>query len=376
MTRATGATRCGAPCAGDLLTPGDVFVLRNSITTPRNAATSRVRRSRQDRIDARVHHHRRWLLDAARVGARRCGVGVRHVEVRPRLRRAGRAEHTDAAGTSPAFETSSLIVMAAQDGTNVKVDANADGTFETNQTINQGQVVYIDGGVLQGAHVVSDKPVQVHEGTGDVGSNYESRWFTLFPTSLLSSDYLSPVGSGADNQRTIVYLYNPSNADITVTPTCTGCAGTISVPAQGHGRASRHRSTKRCGSRASGNVPFIAVGGVGAQSGAAPGSTGDNSHDLRLGLHPRPDRSADDAGDPRLGARQLRQPAEHPGRQPRRRSGVDDVADGDDDPRRPRRRSRRRERSAPPTAAARAMTRTSSWPRWPRRASTTRPTAT
>ena len=273
---AGAANRCGARCAGDLLTPGDVFVLRNNISTPRNPATilfdgrDKVASTRGFTITAGGFSTPLGSVLAGAVSAYDTSkYGTDYIAP------VGQNTPTPA-GTSPAFSTANLIVMAAQGGTNVKVDANADGTFETNQTINQGQVVYIDGGVMQGAHVVSDKPVQVHEGTGGVGTTYESRWFTLFPTPLLSSDYLSPVGSGADNQRTIVYLYNPSNSAITVTPTCTGCSSTISVASH----ATQSFATplnQAVRFQSAGGVPFIAVGAMGAQSGAAPGSAGDNS---------------------------------------------------------------------------------------------------
>ena len=55
----------------------------------------------------------------------------------------------------------------------------------------------------------------------DVGAAYESRWFTLFPTNLLSSDYLNPVGSSTSNQDTVIYLHNPASTTLTA-------AGTVS----------------------------------------------------------------------------------------------------------------------------------------------------
>ena len=73
--------------------------------------------------------------------------------------------------------------------------------------------MFVDGGLHEGAHITVDKPVQVHLATGDIGATYESRWFTLFPTPLLTSDYLSPVGSSVNNQRTIIYLFNPNAID-------------------------------------------------------------------------------------------------------------------------------------------------------------------
>ena len=131
------------------------------------------------------------------------------------------------AGTGDPFGTSSLQIMAAEDGTVVNVDKDGNGTMtDFSATINRGEVAHVDGGVRAGAHVQSTKPVQVHESAGDdVGSPYELRWFTLFATPLLTSDYLNPVGSSVDNQRTITYLFNPGTSTISVSAICTGCPG-------------------------------------------------------------------------------------------------------------------------------------------------------
>ena len=268
------STYCST-CAGDLLTPGDVFVLRNTITTPRNS--SEIRFDGRDKIASTrgfaitaggFSTPLGSVLSASAAAYDTSKYGTDYV--------APVGEDTPTpSGTSPAFETSSLVIMAAQDNTTVHVDSDANGTIDSTQTVNEGQVVFIHGGVDQGAHVTTDKPVQVQEGTGDAGSTYESRWFTLFPTPLLSSDYLNPVGSSVDNQRTIIYLFNPTGSTITVTPTCAGCSGTLSVPAGAStsfatpvGQAVRFDS---------GGARFIAIGASGAQSGAAPGSSGDSS---------------------------------------------------------------------------------------------------
>ena len=70
------------------------------------------------------------------------------------------------------FEYSTFTIMAAQDNTTVQIDANADGTYETSITLNQGQAT-LSASLSQGARVQSDKPVQVALLTGDINDSYE-----------------------------------------------------------------------------------------------------------------------------------------------------------------------------------------------------------
>ncbi len=125
---------------------------------------------------------------------------------------------------------------------------------------------------------------------GDVGSAYELRWFTLFSTPLLTSDYLNPVGSSVDNQRTITYLFNPSESTISVSASCTGCPGVgspLTIAAKG-GVSFASPLSQAVRFQSVGAVPFVAVGAGGSQSGALPGSTGDGSatFDWGFGLVP------------------------------------------------------------------------------------------
>ena len=274
-------------CTGDLIPQGAVIVGRNSITTPRNPA--------QIRYDGRdeVASTRGFALTAGGFSTPLGSVLAGSVSAfdtstygTDYVVPVGENTPTPS-GTSPAFEYTGAVVMAAQDATTVHVDLDGNGTDDQTTTINRGQVVFVDGGLHEGAHITSDKPVQVHLATGDVGASYESRWFTLFPTPLLTSDYLSPVGSSNNNERTIIYLFNPNASAITITPTCTSCSGTLNVPAHASisfatplGEAVRFAS--------SGSEHFLGIGGAGSQSGAAPGSSGDGSatHDWGFTLIP------------------------------------------------------------------------------------------
>ncbi len=128
---------------------------------------------------------------------------------------------TDTANAGEMFEYSALAVMAVQNNTTVQVDANADGIYGT--FILQEGGSYLISGILQGARVQSDKPVQVVVVTGDIDSNYASRDMNLLPANAWGSSYWSPVGVNTDDWPgtagpTRLYLYNPStNGNIYIT---------------------------------------------------------------------------------------------------------------------------------------------------------------
>ncbi len=120
------------------------------------------------------------------------------------------------------FEYTALSIMAGEDGANVQIDANADGTFETTTTLAEGGSYFVNGGVYVGARVLSDNPVQVDIFTGDIGSNYESRDSALIPTGTWSNNYYTPVSTPSSSQGytgtdTSVWLYNPGSSSISVT---------------------------------------------------------------------------------------------------------------------------------------------------------------
>lgn len=269
------ATYCGATCAGDLLPQGAPLIMQNNIPTPRNSAVhlfdggDKVASTRGFAITAGGFTTATGSLLATVVSAYDTSKYSTDYTA---------PVGTDTAvpaGTSDAFAYSGLLIQAAKDGTVVQVDTNGDGTVDNTQTIDEGKTMLVNGGVLEGATVHSTQPVMVHEITGDPTANYESRTFNLVPDEVLWNDYMSPVGSSIDSFRTINFLYNPNAASLTVTPTCTGCSGTLNVPANAgvafaspSGQAVRFKST---------GPHFIAVAGVGSQSGAAPGAAGDSS---------------------------------------------------------------------------------------------------
>jgi len=134
--------------------------------------------------------------------------------------------------TASMFELSSLFIQASKPGTVVQIDKDANGTVDLTVTLNQGESYYVDRGVLRGATVVSSKPVQVNLLTGDIGGNYECRWYTVAPAPDWGTRYYSPVGTAANGNETFVFLYNPDAAAITVNVTTRIGVSSISIPSK------------------------------------------------------------------------------------------------------------------------------------------------
>lgn len=271
-------------CGGDLLTAGDVFVLRNDITTPRDS--NQIRWDGRDKIGST-----RGFSLTAGGWTKPLGSVLASAVSAFDTSRWGKAyivpvgQNTPfPAGSTPPFEYTGASIMAAQPNTNVQVDTNHDGTFDASQTIGEGEQMFVNGGLQEGARIVADKPVQVHLMTGDIGATYEQHSFTLFPTNLLTNTYINPVGSSVTNQETIIYLFNPNPGSITVTPTCTSCAGSISIASN-----TSQSFTVPLGEAVqftSGGEDFVAVGASGSQSGAGGGTDASSTYDWGFTLVP------------------------------------------------------------------------------------------
>jgi uncharacterized repeat protein (TIGR01451 family) len=100
-----------------------------------------------------------------------------------------------------AFEYTGLYVMAGEDDTKIYIKGSTDPV-----TLSQGESIHVN--VDQGDIITSNKNVQVDLCTGDVGSTYELRWYSLRATDDWADKYLSPVGD--TEGETKVVLYNPS----------------------------------------------------------------------------------------------------------------------------------------------------------------------
>jgi uncharacterized repeat protein (TIGR01451 family) len=119
-----------------------------------------------------------------------------------------------------AFEYTGLYVMASEDDTKIYIKGSTNPV-----TLNQGESMHVN--VNQGDTITSDKNVQVDLCTGDVGSTYELRWYSLRATEDWADKYLSPVGD--TEGETKVVLYNPSGYTIHVRVTTLDWTETYSI---------------------------------------------------------------------------------------------------------------------------------------------------
>ena len=114
------------------------------------------------------------------------------------------------------YEYTSVSVMAGDLGASVQVDGDADGTAEISLVLGPGETALIPG-IQTGATLLSSDVIEVYLLTGDRGSNYEARWYSLVPLEQWDSSYYNPVGTAVSGLDTVTTLYNPGAADITVT---------------------------------------------------------------------------------------------------------------------------------------------------------------
>lgn len=170
------------------------------------------------------------------------------------------------------FEYSALSIMASQNSTTVDIDADANGSYETQEVLNEGGS-YLAATISQGARVQADKPIQVVLVTGDVGSNYASRDINLLPVNEYGSSYWSPVGKNTGLSYTPtapvrLFLYNPStNASIYITCERRGVANVTLGPVAVRGVVTidlNDNQGARCYSSDSGGTatgePIFAIG--------------------------------------------------------------------------------------------------------------------
>ncbi len=124
------------------------------------------------------------------------------------------------------FRYTALFVRAAQNNTSVQIDRNNDGTFETNFTLNEGQVVMVDSlyapagvPVNAGAVITANKPIGLDAHFAGI-DNYSSREVPVYPATWYSSTYYTPVPTTGPatppHDTAVVMLYNSLNRDLTI----------------------------------------------------------------------------------------------------------------------------------------------------------------
>lgn len=132
-------------------------------------------------------------------------------------------------GTNQMFEYTSMHISAGYDATVVQIDTDADGNIDETVFLSEGEN-YVTRFTFQGAEIRASKPVQAHLITGDIGSNYEMRFFELFPSGQWDNNYFTPVHS-IGNIATEIYLFNPNLTNINVVCATQFATSTVSVAA-------------------------------------------------------------------------------------------------------------------------------------------------
>lgn len=279
ISNGNAATHCATSCAGDLLSAGDVIILSNQVTTPRNStiffdgsdkvASTRgftLTRAGWGQSTGPLHAGSVAAYDTSRFGtAFRLPVG----------------EDTIAgSGNDDPFNYTGISVMAASDGTVVSIDTDADGSVDINSTIDEGETAFVDGGVMQGASIVTSKPAQAHILTGDVNATYEDRWFELLPLSVWGSSYVAAASVTVTDHRTELWVHNANTFPIAVDV----ADGTATPPTLNIGPGATYRYQPPLGTASqlsSADGDFYAVATIGTSTG-----TGSSRHDWGYTLVP------------------------------------------------------------------------------------------
>ncbi len=218
------------PCDGvapghgsDVLTNGDVILLENPISLPRNS--TQIRFDGRDRFGSTYPVAVTRIAVPAQPGAVLSG-GVEvlnsgnwgtayRVPVGP----------SESGNTNP-WQYTALFIMAGSDETEVMRNGAPLIMLGQGGTI----VLEVDVNDL----ITSDKPVQADLITGDKDSSYEMRWYSLPPVNRWSREYFMPVGDEIDNgeSRAAAWFYNPSQStSITVNWQIGSDTGSQTVPA-------------------------------------------------------------------------------------------------------------------------------------------------
>ncbi|MEI6852195.1 MAG: Ig-like domain-containing protein, partial [Bacteroidota bacterium] len=219
-------------CAGDIIHAGSILTLKNDIPMPRNPAV--------------------FLFDGRDkiATARYVSVSMACYPSTPGTVLADATEVTDTSafdlefyspiGTNMVtgvdndmFNLCQMYIMAAMNGTSVQIDADANGTFETTINLNQGESYKIPS-VNVNAHILANKPIECDLFTSrpGSGSNYENRWFTLYPSNLWDNSYYCPITTTDAGDPASVFLFNPSSSALTIFYTTQTGSGSIVVPAK------------------------------------------------------------------------------------------------------------------------------------------------
>jgi hypothetical protein len=208
------------PCndATDVLNAGTSFVIQNTVTIPRDRAVLRwdggdkvltnfpiaITRGGYPANPGSLLAGAVEVLDTSLWGTSFiCPVG-------------GSAHNLTVAGNAVpltamklSFEFTSFLFMAQEQNTTVRLPNNS------NIILNEGESRLIR--VNRSDTITANKPIQVDLITGDIGSEYESRWYSLLDVGSWGKEYVNPTGESFGKTKLI--LYNPGTTANRITMT-------------------------------------------------------------------------------------------------------------------------------------------------------------
>jgi len=203
----------------DRLNAGDVIVLENEVSTDRGNPTS-ILYDGGDRIQSNLPVAMTRAAYPKGPGSLLAGA-VEVIEEANWGTSFVAPVGEDTAHATSAYQFSAIAVMSGTDGNTV----HKNGIMV--DTLDQGDSKIVR--VNQGDTLTTTGPAQAHLITGDIGSNYELRWYALTPQEDWSNEYYAPVGDTEGKAK--VTLYNNGNTPITVTVETTAGTYGVTVPA-------------------------------------------------------------------------------------------------------------------------------------------------
>ena len=220
----------GLTDADDVLISGDIIVLTNTVTLPRDPATlffdgGDILTSVGGAVAVTLAV---WPIHAPApptIGPLYAGAW----ELYP-TNRWGQ-EYTipigeDLAAQRAGFTIVTLNVQAVLDNTTVTF--NPPGGPITTAQLNRGEQLTTPRAATNiGLKITADAPIQVHVFAANPASTYEARAYTIIPEPDWSDDLLAPRSSDGD-----FWLYNPDNNPLPITVTSFTSTTTITIPAR------------------------------------------------------------------------------------------------------------------------------------------------
>jgi hypothetical protein len=203
-------------CAGDLIDAGSVIVLQSTVDST-NPAGDPLAYNGRDQFGASKPVAVTRVAWSTQPGTLLAGA----IEVLP-VERWG-TEYEAPIGvdlaTDEIFELVDASYMAAEDGTELQLVDPLGNPVGAPIPLNKGESVLIPN-VATGSSAVSNKPVQLHALTGDIGATCESRWALALDRGRWGTEYYLPVSTrnivGSAEDPTDVFLYNPHGSTLTV----------------------------------------------------------------------------------------------------------------------------------------------------------------